>query len=61
MKVLECLMLYILSRLIYNVSEKEGIKRGGGEGRRQTALCSKHSGMAGAGTWEHGKMGPDWD
>lgn len=34
MKVLECLMLYILSRLIYNVSEKEGIKRGGG-GRQE--------------------------
>lgn len=35
MKVLECLMLYILSRLIYNVSEKEGIKRGGAGGRQE--------------------------
>lgn len=31
MKVLEFLMLYILSRLIYNVSEKEGKEQQGGE------------------------------
>lgn len=30
MKVLEFLMLYILSRLIYNVSEKEGKEQRGG-------------------------------
>lgn len=43
MKVLEFLMLYILSRLIYNVSEKEGRDRKRGKGRSRMAVHGKHT------------------